>query len=446
MNTWLWGWIFSLIMLLIVYFFSRKGGFQVLPSLLLGVIWFPSPLFYAIGGVNSVVYFFDFIVPIALTLGIKNWRYSPVAMKKVSLLLFFSLGFMPIFTAIGYASSYVTFLLAFINLYRLTGALSLMVYFSSLKERRIVNENYIFLGFGLAMITVVVAMVCQGFGHANSNILESILSQTTNYEIQQENIDQQFIVLGMFRGSLGILGMVGISIMLSNTSKKFSLTILRFIVGICGLLIIILSGSKTSLFCALLLILLNVTTHKIFSKNSLIIIASIFVLYSSYQYIYDNEFTQQYVPPVLYNLITNNEGGLVTISSRLERYEESLDLVTSRPEIFIGFVSPTTYRNISISNEVNVAYFHNEYLSVFMLGGIFSFTSYIAALFFLVHSFCKPKVGNKFSSFSTTVLTGSLIQGLTVAHLQPGILFPITTAILCSIYGLGSSSVNDFHS
>ncbi|MBD1840932.1 O-antigen ligase family protein [Coleofasciculus sp. FACHB-64] len=437
MNTWQAAWVLSSLMAGGIFFFSKKSRLTFIESLLLAIAWFPAPLFYAVKGSNSVVYLFDFAVPFALYFAIERWKFVPQNIRVVSGLLFFSAGFMPVFTAIGYATQQVTFLLALINMYRLIGAMSLLVYFSAIRPNRPIKQTWIMTGFVWGCLVIILAMFLQGQEYVNSNVLEAIRAVTDPNYIRYENdLNQKFIVLGMFRGSLGILGGLAVALSITKNPKAEFPPFLRLISGISGILIIFLTGSKTALVSVVFIVLLVILSRGSFSSRITALVVSLITAGAVF-FVFTSSDAFKYIPVGMRDIITSKGSSAETLDSRIIRYIESFKTLNEHPEILTGFISELPF--YSGTRELNLSYFHNEYLSILMLGGIWSITTYVVGLWKMGQLFFFQKnqyLG--FQNFAGLLFIESIVQGLSVAHLQPALLFVTPVAISCCIYGFGS--------
>jgi hypothetical protein len=440
MSTWQAGWVFSSLIAIAVWRFAVAAGLSRTTSLILGSVWFLSPLGYLIGGSNSIFYLFDLLVPLYVYMAGKHWQDVPSKIRWASFLLFFAVGFMPVYASIGYATAQTTFLLAGINLYRSLGAFALLAYFSATRDR--FRQDILIAGFGIATLIIFTAMLLQGQGILNSNILETIRVQTTAYTPYDNDVDQKFIVLGMFRATLGFNGLIGIALPFVNQVRTFSWNFLLCLsASLAGLGILILSGSKTSLICVAVLMAWYFVSSNISARAKSLVVATSFSLFIAIAFIATNEFTKEYIPPLLYETIMSggkSDESRTSVDERFLRNQKSWDQLNKSPEIFSGYLSLYSLEGLA-EGEVNIGYFHNEYFGLMILGGVPSVLTYFSGICIIMQSlFSRLSKYSIFQNLGCSLFLSGLIQALSVAHLQPSILFTATVAILCTIYGLGS--------
>jgi hypothetical protein len=432
MNPWVVASLISFCLLLIVYIFARKGGLTRIQSLMLSISWYPAPLL-VIGGANSYVYAIDMVSPFIIFNAIKTWRRTKKELKLASIFIVISAGCFPLLMTFIYAESRITFLVSIMNLYRLIIVISLMIYFAGLRNKTI-NESNILLGFSLGSVFIALSMLLQGQGIINSNITALIGKESGlfNYDLL-ENLDEKYVVLGMWKSTLGYFGSIAIILGTLNSKE----TKIRSLTIFAGLIIVLLSGAKSAMFAATLIYIYNSLRSKKLYGRVKIILASIItgaiIVWAAYSF-------KEYLPILTQKLITGDQEGYLTLTYRTSRFQDSLSVLAEHPEILLGFMFDNVFKSLNEPNyEVNLSFFHNEYLSILFFGGIWSLSLYLLSLFILYKKLFKGESSYPiFQEFASLVFLNGCIQASTISHLQPSLVYVSGTALMCSIYGLGS--------
>lgn len=407
------------------WYFATRAGMGYIGKLLFASAFFPAPLFVVIGGSNSFAYLYDFITPLAIAVAARRWACVPPSARSIALLIGGSIGLAPFLASLLLGGSRTDVMLSGVNLYRLTGAMAALCVFSAARTPRALDSGQLLNAVAWVNITLFVAMVLQGAGFFNSNYLYA-----------SESIDvwgsvaDKYVVAGMFRASLGIIGMLGVAALITCMKISFTRTPLIITGGICGVLVIILSGSKTSIFAALGLtaaLLLLFPSRRRLMILAVIIGIAVFGAAERFMEFFGDSAVEKTL-----NVVLMHEDSLNTYRDRESRREEALALVEAYPSILIGYGMHV--QNIS---GINMSYWHSEYIMLLIAGGVWTFIGYLAGLYFLAKNlFRNHRRASLTRIFAVGALVGGLTQGLTAAHIFPGILFISTaTAFLC-IYGM----------
>src|SRR5262245_179995 len=96
-------------------------------------------------------------------------------------------------------------------------------------------------------IVLVAATLAQSQGWINSNVFYNVANESS----VEENESLRFITAGLFRGSVGIIGTLGWAAFLGQLSARRGRSVLAVVGGAAGALLIVLCGSKTSLFAVI---------------------------------------------------------------------------------------------------------------------------------------------------------------------------------------------------
>ena len=163
----------------------------------------------------------------------------------------------------------------------------------------------------------------------------------------------------------------------------------------------------------------------------LIVLSATSFLFINYTLTSDN--SSSFVNSTVLRSIESRGQDLETLDIRLERFKESIETVLKHPVIILGLYDEKI-------TDYNVVYFHNEYLSIFMLGGVISLFLYIAYISFLIVHLFKQRKISILAKAALFILIGNLIQGFSVTHFQPGFLFLFSTGLSVIFYRAGLSS------
>lgn len=427
MNPWLQCWIGSSIVALIVFKSMRAIGLSFAVSTTISVLCFPTPLLTLMNSGNSVLYPFDLAIIYVAYIFLKyNYRFR--FNEFPSTLILISAGLWPFIGSFLYAEGQTDIFINLINLYRLIGILMLAEIVS--KQNLSINFNVI-LKMILTLTFIYSVLIYLQFSGILSLNLYEIINNTDNAdrEISELNeiADTRFIILGYFKAQQGILfmmffifGFVSFGIKEGINGKKIFLGLNNNIIGILLCLLagigLILTGSKTTIFAILFVSLLGflISSDKI---KSLIPFLIFFIIILTLLYFVSiGSEVDTVINSTLLNFINSGGSDVETLDSRRLKIDESMLLILSHPNILLGIYD-------QIMPDYNISYFHNEYLSVLMLGGGISFIMYLYSIFHIYIKLNLKRKNGLFSQAIFLIFIGNLIQGYTVAHFQPSIFF-----------------------
>jgi hypothetical protein len=425
-SIWITAWIISAVIALGVWMCARRGGLAWMESFILTAGFFPAPLFVAIGGSNSFIYAFDLVVPLALFLAIKRWPRIPRPARRAAVWLAAGVGLAPLVVLFAMADR-LNVMYSAISFYRLVGAIALMCVLSETAVGLDKGRDWLLAAFSWMNVILVVAALLQSQGWINSNVFYNAVEDAS----LEGNESMRFITAGLFRGSLGIIGVLGWVAFLAQYNVGGWRAALALAGGVAGTLQIVLCGSKTSLLavlfitvagCALFPQILRHLWGRLASLSlALVLVGGAYLLRLDSEYF-------SYTLGVL-GLADESLG---TLDYRQQRWKEAMDFVAREPGVLVGAATPFG------KEERGLSYFHNEYVTMLMGGGFWSAGAYLVGLLIVATTVFRQRAraGNG-QVFAALTLMSGLIQALTVNHLLPGIFFACTTTIITCGYGLG---------
>ena len=313
-----------------------------------------------------------------------------------------------------------------ISFYRLVGAMAVMCLMAVEAGRLEERSAGLLRAVGWMSIVLVVATVLQSHGWINSNVFYSVGREDS----LEENDSMRYITAGLFRGSIGIIGALGWVSFLAQCQAGGWRGAFAFLGGAAGGLLIILCGSKTSLLAAMVTtvagrLLFGSRLQRLWKKLAVVVVGLVAVA-GVYLYAKD-EIYFSYTLGVL----GLSDESLDTFNYRQERWQEATDLLQEDPKIVMGVSTP-------FGSERGMAYFHNEYIGLFMSGGLWSAGGYFVGLFLLARAlFRHRRRASTNAVFGGLTFLVSLIQGASVNHMAPGIFFGCTVFMATCAYGLG---------
>lgn len=430
MNTWLAAWLFSLMSSAGVYFFARKAKIPRWDSLMVAIATFASPLFRAISSTNSFVYGIDLIAPAAIYCACRSWRASQPRLRHAAIALFFAGGLVPLLIAVLFSANPMDLEFNGINAYRLVGAMALMVRLSALpKKRDSINWLY---AFSWMALTIAVAMMSKLFLGIDSDVFSLGYGLSTGHESGNEGA---FFVMGMFRAAIGMFGMFAVSAYYCTVSDKSrTLRLVPLLGAIAGVTIAVLAGSKTSVLIIVVILavrFLTLSTRAAVTGAALLALFTGFVVSSI-----DTAQARRFLPNSIMLLLDSRGEDRPTFDLRKERWQECVGSISRKPLLLLGVASSDS---IPVDPDgystYQPGYYHDEYASIAMLGGFWSLLTYGAGLALLTSVLLSQRLGSPAERFGIVVFAGGIIQGLTVAHLQPGLLYGAAVSAAGAIYG-----------
>ena len=425
-SVWITAWIISAVLAAGVWFCARRSGLGWCECLAFVAGFFPSPLFVAMGGSNSFIYAFDFTVPLALYLAAQRWARVPFAARNAALWFIAGVGVVPLLVLFTMADR-INLLYSAISFYRLVGAMALMCVLSAaaagLGERR----SWMLAAFSWMNLVLLVATALQSQGWINSNVFYSVADDSS----WEDNESMRFITAGLFRGSLGIIGTLGWVAFLAQYNVRGLRAVLALAGGVAGAMVIILCGSKTSLLAVLLITIIGCVAfpqilRHLWGRLSIMTTVLAFVA-TAYLLRMDTEYFSYTL-----GVLGMADESLGTLSFRQERWGEAMEFIVRDPAVLMGLATPFG------SDDRGLSYFHNEYITMLMSGGIWSAGAYLAGLFLVGWiAFRRREDAGNSQVFAALTLLCGLMQAMTVNHLLPGIFFLCSTTVIACGYGLG---------
>jgi len=327
-----------------------------------------------------------------------------------------------------------------VNTYRLVGAMALLVHLSAVHRTRNIDGSWWRLTFSWIAVVLVAAMVLQGYAGINTDVLGSF--PRNNIAEIPDAASVRFLVLGLFRGSLGILGLLGICAFLAGEAERSGRWFFSLAGAFCGFAVIVLTGSKTSLVAAVLVVASRLSIWRRFwsvanAGSIIFILVSVFLLVGRGN-------TLEYIPEGLTKFVSSFGSERDTLDVRMDVWGACIHDVGVNPTIAVGFplrdtipMPGTNAEKFNLSPYSPLTY-QNEYLSVFMLGGLWSAIAYLAGLCLLGKSLFRSNSLSIGKTFPVLVFAGGLIEAATIAHLQPGMACVCPVFLFAAIYGVAA--------
>lgn len=435
-SSWLPGQLASLAAFLCASYALKVREVFFFDAIVLASIFFISPVAVVFGSANSAAYMFDFFVPYLL------WRGKDISqgIRDESLYIIFfiaaSAGIVPLLTSIGYANSRIDFLMAFINAWRLVGGLIfalLLTYYIKINKINVQEIVFFVTLFGL-YVTILVQI--QAFQIIDFNIYEILRSEDLeDLKLNSGVADKKYIVLGFFKAAQGIVAVIFSCASLWLISNGINWRrYFGYFSFISNMVLLAQTGSKTSLVAMIFVIVYGA----IFSGSGRVrlVCAGGLILSAVWiSWVISDPSSQEYTNSTLYIILTSKGEDLTTVNDRLDTWGDTLNVFSNN----VGFLIGVYFKSIP---EFNPGYFHDEYLSVFALGGVAAIAMYFAAqiwIFILMRERIFKRIGlDRFkfdlSDMALMILISGNIHALSVAHFQPSMLFLVPVVLSISFY------------
>ncbi len=425
-SVWITAWIISAVVASGVWACAWRSGLGLLEALVFAVGFFPAPLLVAMGGSNSFIYAFDLAVPLTVYLAARRWRQVPTQVRRAASWLLLGIGVVPLLV-LSILADRLNFLYSAISFYRLFGVLALMCVLSAAARELGESRNWMLVSFSWMNVVLLIATVLQSLGWINSNVFYGVLEDAS----LEDNESMRFITAGLFRGSLGIIGTLGWVAFLSQYNVRGLRAALGLLGAVSGAVVIILSGSKTSLLAILIITIAGCVLFPQILRHlwgrltamtlSIVLMAGVYLLHANSDY-----FTYTL------GVLGMADESLGTLSYRQERWLEAVHFIARDPWVLVGLATPFG------QEERGLSYFHNEYITMLMGGGFWSGIPYFIGLLIIVGTmFDRRYKASNCQVFGALTLLCGLTQAVTVNHLLPGIFFLCTTTVMACGYGLG---------
>ncbi len=437
MNAWTNAWIFSAICVAWTYNCLTSAAIRKTDALTLASATFFAPLLILIGGSNSFIYVLDIIGPILV---LRAWKASAEApiIRRIAGFLAFSIGVLPFAETLLFAPDRERLLMAAINCYRTVVDVSLFALAATLKFNRTQSRNLPAATVNAIVGTCFVlcaAVILQYLDALNTNIFYSW--ESDQFVSGREGILRARLgVLGLFRGSLGLLAGLGFAAFLATTPNQGRTHLgATAAAGTC-FVIAVLVGSKTTLLTIAMVLVYRTGTSTALTVKKLLALAGVVTAILALTWVKPDLIPATHIQR-MHNAFTGNMSKKMdTVKGRLDKWNVAHAGIEHNPLILAAAgVQPSHYKG----HNITLSFYHNEYLSVAMHGGIVSLAFYFMGLHQLYLQMWRSQSGT-LRRFGTTTFIMGLIQGVSVNHLMPGLLFGHTTAVLFLIYGLASNN------
>jgi len=208
------------------------------------------------------------------------------------------------------------------------------------------------------------------------------------------------------------------------------------LMGAMALMISVLAGSKTTLvIIGASMIIVPFVFRGIRQILGLVVLGTLIAIIV---WNIDIDDARRLLPRSVVMMLDSTGQDRPTLDSREQKWLDALDSVSHDPLILLGAarresmpVDPFGLRSYE------PAFYHNEYLSIVMLGGLWSIVTYVSGLALLLSLLLRHRSGNVAQRFGLMVLAGGLIEGFSGAHIQSGIIYGAAVSTAAAIYGFG---------
>jgi hypothetical protein len=292
--------------------------------------------------------------------------------------------------------------------------------------------NWLYAFSWIALI-IALAMAAQSFTGINSDVITladsgSVLSASGANEGTVN-------VMGLFRASIGSFGVLAVCAYSANTKRSLVSQLFSASGALAGISIILLSGSKTSMFVAAAVLIPKFLTFGTRVLSIVIVCGlSLAILLGRF----DMNDARDLLPRSMVAFVDSGGQERESLDVRTTIWQDCLDSVHQNPAILFGIANresmPTSRYGLSTYLP---GFFHNEYLSITMLGGVWSIFGYLYGLGLLLRLLLQRRSGDPAERFAMLAMAGGLAQAFSVAHLQPNVLFGATASAAAAIYGFG---------
>lgn len=416
LGEWVLAWLLSGAASTCVWVLARRSGLDRPRAWLLAAALFLAPVGLAVTGPNSFVYASDFAVPVFVVMAMAKWRCAPKPARRIAVLLFFALGFLPAISGVTFGRTSVSVMFALINFWRAMGATSALVVFSS-TPMPYRGERIAILIPAAPALFIALAMGLQNIG-LSTNVLAGAGAE----RLRESAI--QMAVLGMFRGSIGIVCTFAIAAFLASARSPLVHWVAALVAAMAGTFAVVVIGSKTSLLVALLFaVLAPVVFGKAFRSRSaarnvalFLLIGTVLLYVAPWQ---TNRLFQNKSATTALGMFSHEQASLATYEYRTVLWKWSLQQLEFDPLILAGVWTELP--------QPTLGYYHNEYLAVLMNGGVLGLLLYVGALALAFRALLRARTDSPLRMFTVLLFLGGLVHGWTVSNLVPAILFPVVT-------------------
>ena len=432
MSIWVAAWLFSAILSAGVYVFCRRAAVPRLPSLILAASAFPAPLLQLISTSNSFVYALDMVTPLSMWCAFRSWRNCHVSARRPCVALLVAAGVCPLVVTSVFSDDRIGLLFDSVNLWRLGGAISILVIFGALPRAKEAAAEYWLCVFAWPAIVLSCAMFAQTYGGIDTNVFFHANGQQV--PVGQDWEGSGSAVLGLFRAALGYISDLAICAYAVGRPRSVAVRWITLIGCCAAFLVCVECGSKTSLIIGLLLLAYRVWSTRgayrvVYLVTSLVVVGAGISTLSS-------EAVLQSLPVSVARLVKYHGMESQDLSGRDEIWANATGAVVADPLIALG-VTRKASMPLGLTSPYVPGMYHDEYLAVFMLGGFFSLSLYLLYLAILGWTLWHRRNGGWTRKLALTVFFVGLAQAVTVAHLQPGLIFCCSVSLICAAYGYG---------
>ena len=418
------GCLISLPITIAAYAAFRRANCSVYVALVVATLFFPCPLFVANAGSASYVYLYDVAFLSAIFWWIlEGGRIRLGRWGAPAVLLFLGVGLVPfIFSILASPVFYVTKFYA-INLFRAFGGVSVYCMIISTDIR---TPRDSLVGVSVMCIILAVAMYLQGLGYLSANVFYSLL------EVESTEVIK-YAIAGLFRGSLGIVGCIGLLVYLIGEGNQRSYVRILYLVGaVSGLGIIIMSGSRTSFVAACITLIIAVVFGIVSRGRAVLAVTALALICLPLLMFFSNGDFEYAYKDRIFQIFDADSGVTQLETSRGEQWGMAREIVTRDPLKILG-LSRVSYGVLVMPD------FHNEYLGVLIAGSVWSFLFYASGLVLLVrNAFYCIKLNTPCGAFSFLCVCAGVLHAATVGHLVPGLYFGGTSGLFWLCYGIGT--------
>jgi hypothetical protein len=296
------------------------------------------------------------------------------------------------------------------------------------------DENWLCV-FTWPTIVLAVATIAQVYGGANTNLFYAANGE--HIVVSRDWEGAANAVLGLFRAQLGFISDLAICSYAVGRPRILLVRWLTLAGCISAFFVCFVSGSKTSLVIGLMLLLYRVVTTKLSSR--IVYVASAIVVVSLSARLISTEEVLSTLPVSVSNLIRYRGEASIDLSGRNAIWQNAVEAIAYDPLILLGAARQTSMP-LGLMSPYTPAMYHNEYLAVLMLGGIYSEGLYLFALGAVGILLWQRRKGGLPVRLALLIFGTGLMQAFTVAHLQPALIFGSAVTLLSSAYGYGCSA------
>lgn len=410
-----------------LWFWLRRTGFSRKQRFILALWSFFCPVLLPTS-VNRLVYLPDFFVPILMWWAAGAWGRVSSTNRLTSALLLISAGLVPAVNSLFYAADGVAAMTGWVNCWRSFGVWAVYVLFCDGSKNGFrlddLTKLAAWLSVGLALILGVQLLTT-----FSTNLYEVLLTSGEGYNSGIFDPNRGYWILGMFKAQIGFLAAIffGIACTAFLLQRPHAIRLVSTMAA--AVVLAGSSGSKTSLLCIALvpLLLLVIRPHRAMTLRA----GLLFSLLAGGGVLLSSESMAPYLNDTLVNFITSGGRDVQTLDYRALTWARTVEEIARQPAILAGvYVHPV--------DSFSIGYFHSEYVSVTVLGGLQSLLIYAAALLVLLRQLLRSRSELRVPALIVFIL--GCFQALSVAHLQPSVLFLSSAGMCMAIYGMGTNA------